>query len=94
MGLDSFVESPITTVVNTRNRLNQTKSLVIKSFVEWVLLFAVIIVAENGYTVHFFLLKVAELSLVINLATVRVRTRGAFRHIGCDACTAKTETAV
>ncbi len=94
MGLHSFVETSVTTFVETRYLLNQTLTPVTKSLVERVFLLAVLVVTGNCYPVHFSLLKVAELSGIEGLATVRVGTRGTLSQIGSGTYTAKTETAV
>ncbi len=94
MGLHSFVETSVTTVVETRYLLNQTLSPVTKSLVERVLLLAVVVVTSDGYPVHFILMKSAELSRVECLTAVGVGTRGTLCQIGSGAYTAKTEAAV
>jgi hypothetical protein len=94
MGLHSFVELPVATVVEARNLLNETLSPVIKCLVERVLLLAVFVVTCDGYSFHFSLLKVTYFFSFENFATIGVGTWVALCQIGYNAYTAKAETAI
>ncbi len=81
MRFNSFVQLTVTAVVKTRNLLNVTLSPVMKSLVEWVLLFAVVIVTGDDYPVHLCSLEVVELSRIEDFTTIRVGTRSSLFQI-------------
>jgi hypothetical protein len=90
MSRNSFVEFPVTTVIDTWNLLNRTLPPMLKSLVERVLLLAVVVVTDDSYPVYFFLLKVAELFRFKDLAAVGDGALGSLCKVLFSTYTAKT----
>ncbi len=90
MSRNSFVEFPVTTVINARNLLNKTLPPMLKSLVERILFLAVVVVAGDRYPVHFFLLKFTYFFRFKGLATVANGALGSLRKVLFSTNTAKT----